>query len=38
MRHRMITIGVIGVGRWGPNILRNFAGMEGVATLINLPN
>jgi len=27
----MITLGIIGVGRWGPNILRNFAGMEGVS-------
>ena len=26
----MITIGIIGVGRWGPNILRNFIGMDGV--------
>ena len=26
----MITVGVIGVGRWGPNILRNFASMAGV--------
>lgn len=26
----MITIGIIGVGRWGPNILRNFAVMDGV--------
>jgi len=28
----MITIGIIGVGRWGPNILRNFAVMDGVRT------
>ena len=27
----MISMGIIGVGRWGPNILRNFAGMEGVS-------
>ncbi|MEI6127423.1 MAG: Gfo/Idh/MocA family oxidoreductase [Pseudomonadota bacterium] len=27
----MTTVGVLGVGRWGPNILRNFASMEGVA-------
>jgi predicted dehydrogenase len=26
----MISLGVIGVGRWGPNILRNFVSMEGV--------
>ena len=26
----MITLGVRGVGRWGPNILRNFAAMAGV--------
>lgn len=26
----MFSIGVIGVGRWGPNILRNFASMENV--------
>jgi len=28
----MITIGIIGVGRWGPNLLRNFAVMDGVKT------
>jgi len=27
---RMILIGIIGVGRWGPNILRNFSAMEDV--------
>ena len=27
----MISIGVIGVGRWGPNVLRNFASMEDVS-------
>jgi len=26
-----ITIGIIGVGRWGPNLLRNFASMDGVS-------
>ena len=26
----MICVGIIGVGRWGPNLLRNFASMEGV--------
>jgi predicted dehydrogenase len=26
----VITLGIIGVGRWGPNILRNFIGMDGV--------
>jgi predicted dehydrogenase len=26
----MINVAVIGVGRWGPNLLRNFASMEGV--------
>jgi len=26
----MTTIGIIGVGRWGPNILRNFVLMDGV--------
>ncbi len=26
----MISIGIIGVGRWGPNVLRNFATMEDV--------
>jgi len=26
----MISLGIIGVGRWGPNILRNFASMEKV--------
>jgi predicted dehydrogenase len=26
----MISLGIIGVGRWGPNILRNFVSMEGV--------
>ena len=26
----ILNLGIIGVGRWGPNILRNFASMEGV--------
>lgn len=26
----MILLGIIGIGRWGPNILRNFASMEEV--------
>lgn len=26
----MIPIGILGVGRWGPNVLRNFANMEDV--------
>lgn len=26
----MINAAIIGVGRWGPNLLRNFASMEGV--------
>ncbi len=26
----MINVGIIGVGRWGPNILRNFVSMEDV--------
>jgi predicted dehydrogenase len=26
----MISVGIIGVGRWGPNVLRNFASLEGV--------
>ncbi|MCX8044601.1 MAG: Gfo/Idh/MocA family oxidoreductase [Desulfobacterota bacterium] len=27
----IITVGIIGVGRWGPNLLRNFASMEQVS-------
>ena len=27
---RIINVGVIGVGRWGPNVLRNFSVMDGV--------
>jgi len=27
----MIKAGIIGVGRWGPNLLRNFASMDGVS-------
>lgn len=30
----MISLGIIGVGRWGPNILRNFVSMEGVEVQI----
>ncbi len=26
----MISLGILGVGRWGPNVLRNFATMEDV--------
>lgn len=26
----VLNLGIIGIGRWGPNILRNFASMEGV--------
>lgn len=26
----MIKIGIVGVGRWGPNLLRNFDSMDGV--------
>ena len=27
----MISVALIGVGRWGPNLLRNFISMEGVS-------
>jgi len=27
----LISLGIIGLGRWGPNLLRNFASMEGVS-------
>lgn len=27
----MIRVAIIGVGRWGPNLLRNFASMDGVS-------
>jgi len=30
----MTSLGIIGIGRWGPNILRNFVSMEGVYVLI----
>jgi predicted dehydrogenase len=30
----MIFLGIIGVGRWGPNILRNFISMEEVGVLM----
>lgn len=30
----MISVGIIGVGRWGPNILRNFASMEEVSVQV----
>ena len=27
----MITVGIVGVGRWGPNLLRNFTSMQDVS-------
>lgn len=27
----MISLAIIGIGRWGPNLLRNFVSMEGVS-------
>jgi predicted dehydrogenase len=30
MVNSMINMGILGVGRWGPNILRNFVSMEDV--------
>lgn len=31
VRMKMIALALIGVGRWGPNLLRNFISMEGVS-------
>src|SRR5262245_7939031 len=28
---RLLRVGVVGAGYWGPNIIRNFAGLEGCA-------